>query len=343
MFKPKHFTPPGRNGSIAPWKIVAAFVVIALLLYAAYSLLQPGVTNIASTTSMSMQQNQTVTVSLYGGAPIAIRLQKTSTSSASFYVTRLPVLYGPIVSVLLSTNGGANVSSNGTRIADMNVKLDSSDTESAKIDITPLPGTLAIRPSSGIQILAPVNFYSQQPGSNSIQTVTTTIGAGSSSTSTTATTTIALSSSAQLMQQALTLMNGTNIGILMKNYKALYLADAGCSESTYDTAYMNNYYTSPPGYASYENATLYTPRDIAINETLLPAKNTVRINYTTLSPSQLSTETALSAIVNTSAPSNPKSVTYEGIFYSLNYTALNASYTFQKNIGNNCGAWIPPK
>ena len=113
------------------------------------------------------------------------------------------MLYGPIISVFLSSNGGANVSSNGTRIADMNIKLDSSDTGSAKIDITPLPVALAIRPSPSIQILTPVNFYSQQPGSNSAQTTTTTIGPGSTSTSTTATTTVALSSSAQLMQQAL--------------------------------------------------------------------------------------------------------------------------------------------
>ncbi len=345
MFKPKHFNPPGRSGGIAPWKVVAAVVVLIVLVYAAYSLLQPGVTNISSTTSMSIQQNQTVTVSVYGGSPIAIRLQKTSSSSAGFYVTRLPVLYGPIVSVFLNSNGGANVSSNGTRIADMNMKLDSSDAGSARIDITPLPTALAIRPSPNIQILTPVNFYSQQPGANSVLTATTTIGTGpsSTSTSTVATTTVVLSSGAQLMQQALSLMNGTTVGILMKHYKALYIADAGCSESTYNTTYMNNYYTQPPAYASYANASLYTPRDLEINETLLPAKNTVRINYTTLSPSPLSTGPALTVIVNTSALSYLKSISYVGVFGGLNYTVLNASYTFQKGIGNSCGAWIPPK
>jgi len=338
MYKPKHFTPTGKKGGIAPIKIVAA-VVVLLLLYSAYSLLQNGVTNITSMTSVSLQTNQTISVRIYGGDPIAIRLQGSTSSSTRLYVTRLPVLYGPVSSVSLSPANGANVSSNGTRIADMNLKLESSGPDSAKIDITPLPSALAILASSSISVLTPVSFYSSSPV-NVTTTATTTIS--QSGTTTSPTTTIAQSGNTLVMQQALNLMNGTTVGLLMKHYKALYLADAGCTENAYDSAYQNNYFTSPPGYASFENASLYTPRDLSINETLLPAKNTVKISYSTVSPSPLSTGLALTAIINTSAVSYLKNVSFIGVYSGLNYSVLNKSYTFQNGVGSSCGAWIPP-
>jgi hypothetical protein len=332
----KPVMPAKKRSGVAPWKPIAV-VLVAILIYAVYSMMQPGALAINSITSIPLQTNQTVLITMYGGDPVAIKLQRASDTGATLLVTRIPVLYGPVSSVSLAPAGGANVSSNGTRMADMNVKLSGSSPDRAEIQITPLPSALAISASSSISVLSPASFSS--PTITNVTITTTTVA--STSTSTAPTTSVALTGNALLFQQAMTLMNSTNVGVLMKNYKTLYRADIGCNSITYNTTYFANYHTSPPTVLDYANASALSIRDLSINETLLPALNNVRITYSTLSPSSLSTGPALIAVINTTALSYLKSTSYVGAFQGLNYTRLNASYSFQKAIGNNCGAWIP--
>lgn len=329
-----------RKG-VAPWKVVAAIVVVLILIYSAYSLMQPGTTAISAMTSLSISANQTVLVRLYSSNPIAIRLQSASNSSALFYITTMPVLYGPVSSVVLMPTVGANVSSNGTRIADMNLKLVGTGMKGATIDVTPLPASLGILASPSILILAPAAFFSSASSNMTLATSTTL--STSSSTIPQATTTIVQNSTASLLQQALSLMNGTEQGMLMKEYKTLYISDIGCSETTYNSTYNIVYGTLPPAFNSYYNTSQLIPRDLTINETALPAKDNVQITYSTLSESSESTGPALVATINTVAPLYLKSLNFVGVYMGLNYSTLNSSYAFQRSIGNNCDAWIPPK
>jgi len=316
----------------------AAFVVVALLLvYLVYSALQPEVVDITSARTVSLSLNQTVLMRMYGGEAIAVKLVSTSNFSSKFFITRLPILYSSVISVTLNQASSANVSSNGTSAADMNLKLSSSNSKGASIFISPLPANLGIGRSGSITILPPANFTFRVSTGNTITLSTTT-----STTSLTTTTTIH-NATAELLQQAMTLANQTSIGTLMNKYNLLYAKDAKCNQSIYNATYNTYYHSNPPAPASFANMSRLTPTSIGITESVLTTPNNVQITYSTLSPSADSTGPAVMVIINASSTLYYlKSVVYVGIYQGLNYTLLNNSYDFQSKILNFCGAYISP-
>jgi hypothetical protein len=313
---------------------IGAIIIILLMLYGAYALTQNGTISITSKESVSLLLNQTAFINLYGKTPIAIRLQNTSGTGATFYITRMPLLYGPVASVMLSPYAEANVSSNGTQVADVSIRLMNSSSTGAAIDVVPVPLGIGIKASAGISLLPPLSFSAQV---NAIILTTTTITISTTSLSTT---TITTNSTLVLFQQALNDINQTNIGALMKLYKALYIKSAKCNASAYNATYKIYHITLPPAPVSFVNISPFSPINLTISESKLAAKNNVMITYSTVSHDSSTTGPAVSAIINTSNISFLKSISYVGIYTGLNFSILNSSYSFQSKIAGSCGALI---
>ncbi len=317
----------------SPKEIIAVLVSL-IIIYLIYGALTSGVIEISSTSSLSFASNQTSFIRIYNGSDAAIKLSSTSSSSASFLITSLPALYGPVVSFSMAPGSSLNVSTDGSHVADMNIRLVSSTSAGATVAITPFLLELGIKPSASITLLNPASLSNIKTGS-SLTTVTTV--------STQTTTVLAQNQTQILFQQALQLMNKTGPGALMKDYKALYEKDVGCTMSTYNSTYAVYYSgAKPPAPVSFENVSSSTPTDIKLNLTTLAAKDNVLLTYSTVSPSPSTTGSALIAIINTSSAAFLHSVTYTGLYTGLNYSALNSSYSFQSRILNDCGAYISP-
>lgn len=317
-------------------KQLFALIIALIVIYAIYGILVPSVLPITSTRSLSLALNQTQFIKVYNSTTAAIKLKSTSDTGATFYITSVPVLYGPVVSFSLAPASALNVSTDGSQLANMNVRLLSSSSASATVEITPLASALGISPSSSITLLNPASLTNI--GASNVTLAISTVSTSSSIS----TTTIAQNSTQALIQQALTLFNNTGTGALMKEYKALYNQDVACSAGVYNTTYYTYYSKQPPPPVSFTNVSSFTPTDITLNATALSVKNNVLLTYSTVSPSPDTTGPVILAIVNTSSASFIRNLTYTGLFSGFNYSMLNNSYTFQSKILNNCGAYISP-
>jgi hypothetical protein len=315
--------------------MIGAIVIILLMLYGAYVLTQNGTISVTSMEKVSLLSNQTAFINLYGNSPIAIRLKNTSGTGATFYIARMPLLYGPVASVMLAPYAEANVSSSGTQAADVSIRLLNCSNTGAEIDVVPIPLGIGIKTSPGISLLPPLSFLSQASTANS--TTTTTV-----STTSTSTSTITTNSTLALFQLALGDMNQTSIGILMKSYKALYIKSAKCNASTYNSTYIAYHTSFPPAPVSFANVSPLTPTNLTISESKATTTNSVLITYSTISGDSSTTGPAVIAIVNTSSISFLRNVSYVGIYRGLNFSILNSSYKFQSKVLNSCGALISP-
>lgn len=338
-----------RRSSPVKWIVIV--IVVLLVIYGVFSLLQPGVTSITAAKTLSLSVNQTLFFRINNGGAAAIRLVNVTANHAIFYVTSLPVLYNPVVVVSLAAASSANISSNATQSANMNLELVSSSASGATIIVTPWP--TSVKTSSDISLITPVSFTlsgsaATTTATTTTVTLTTTVsGSGTSTATTTAaitttkvTTTVAAVPAS--FQQALTLLNQTNIGMLMINYKALYIKDAACTSNVYNATYHYYYTGAIPGPESFENVSAETPTNININETEGTAANSVIVTYVAVTPSASWSGPAVKAVLNTGATVALKNVTYTGIYTGLNYTTLSDAYNFQSGVSGACGAYITP-
>ena len=316
-------------------KQILGVVVLFIVVYFIYGILLPPVTTLTTTRSLTLSLNQTLFIRVYNGTTTALKLHSLSATGAVFYVSKLPILYHPLISFSLSPLSSVNVSSYGSSLADMNVELISSGVGSATLQLTPLQAALGIRPSAGLTIKNPGGLGGAQNASNSNSLLTTT------STTMTTTSTVQ-NTTAALLQRALTLITQAGIGTLMNNYNALYAKDVDCNETTYNSTYRVYHHIAPPPPVSFANVSTQTPTGINVSEQALPQPSNVRITYSTISPSPDTTGPVLIAIINTSSPSFLRNVTFTGIYTGLNTLILNNSYTFQSRILNDCGAYVPP-
>jgi len=323
-----------RVGEIPLAKIIAAVIIVLAAIFTVYFISQPGVTAITDTKTVSIQANKTIYLNLFNKI-VALRLQNAYNASATFYATETPILYGPISVFSLAPGSSANVSSSGSGFADMNIKLISSGGSSASVEITPLASSLGIRASFGISVLNPANFGGA--GAGTTATTTTSI----STTSTTATTTVQ-DTTAIHKQQALTVANNSQTGLLMASYKALYKKDVRCNSTAYNATYLLYHIGPIPGPNSFASVRQFVPTDITASASQLGSQNTYKVTYSTTSPSAQTTGPAVTLNVNI-ASNTISNVTFTGVFLGNDYAALNDAYLFQNGItGSFCGAYISP-
>lgn len=329
-----------QNQGLPRWRLSArrilALLVLLGIVYLLYGVLFPSAITITTTRSLTLAVNQTQFLRIYVGNASDVKLRSATPQSASFYITRVPVLYSPVVSFSVSLLTSLNVSTEGSKVADINILLLSSSNSSATIQITPLPAALGVKPSPGVTLLNPASL-------TNIAAKNTTTVTSVASTTTAATTSVSQNATATLFQQALADMNLTGIGALMKNFKVLYNNDKNCTATLYNTTYKtyNHYHTPPPAPVSFLNVSPYTPTDIKITVSNTTKKNNALVTYSTVAPSSTSSGPAVLAVVNVSSISFLKNLTYIGVYLGLNYTKLNSTYTFEKTIPNACAALVP--
>ncbi|MDE1873550.1 MAG: hypothetical protein KGI04_00305 [Candidatus Micrarchaeota archaeon] len=337
-------TSANKGLSLPAWRLslkqIIALVVVLVAVYLVYGVLVPSVVTITSARSLSLAYNQTQFLKIYNGSTAALDLQSTSPSGASFYITSVPVLYGPVVSFSLTPESSLNVSTDGSHAANINIRLVSSSNTGATIELTPLPSALGISISPSVTLLNPSSLLNIGPASGGSPT---TISSGSSTLSSTLTTTVAQNNTSVTFQQALQLMNKTGPGELMNGLRSLYARDYNCTPSLYNQTYKtyNHAHTQPPAPVSYYNVSYSTPTKMSINESSTSNKDNVLITYSTTAADPGSTGIALLAIINVSNAAFLRNITYTGIFTGLNYSVLNASYSFERLIPNACAALIP--
>ena len=313
-------------------KAVAAAAAILIIALAAYYLVGQGVPQITQTQLIYIPANQTSYFSV-SGYTVAMRLQSSASSGVTLYTSRVPVLLGPISAVSLTSGSSASVSSAGSAISDINVKLESSSSSGASIDVTPLPAALSVAPSSSVSVLNPAALGGSNANTSAITRATTV--------STTSATTTVQNTAATQEQQALSIANTSSTGLLMKKYKALYDSDTACSASVYATTYSLYYGLVPAVPNDFANVSAFTPTDLTVSVSPVSGSR-YNVTYSAVSHSQYTSGPAVILTVDTSS-SSVVATKFTGLYTGLGYATINSTYLFQSGVANKaCGALISP-
>ena len=235
--------------------------------------------------------------------------------------------------VSLTSGSSASVSSAGSAISDINVKLESSSSSGASIDMTPLPAALSVAPSSSVSVLNPAALGGSNANTSAI-TLATTV-------STTSATTTVQNTAATQEQQALSIANTSSTGLLMKKYKALYDSDTACSASVYATTYSLYYGLVPAVPNDFANVSAFTPTDLTVSVSPVSGSR-YNVTYSAVSHSQYTSGPAVILTVDTSS-SSVVATKFTGLYTGLGYATINSTYLFQSGVANKaCGALISP-
>ena len=305
-------------------KAVAAAAAILIIALAAYYLVGQGVPQITQTQLIYIPANQTSYFSV-SGYTVAMRLQSSASSGVTLYTSRVPVLLGPISAVSLTSGSSASVSSAGSAISDINVKLESSSSSGASIDVTPLPAALSVAPSSSVSVLNPAALGGSNANTSAITLATTTVQ----------------NTAATQEQQALSIANTSSTGLLMKKYKALYDSDTACSASVYATTYSLYYGLVPAVPNDFANVSAFTPTDLTVSVSPVSGSR-YNVTYSAVSHSQYTSGPAVILTVDTSS-SSVVATKFTGLYTGLGYATINSTYLFQSGVANKaCGALISP-
>jgi len=270
-----------------------------------------------------------------GSSVFAVYVVNSTASGAYVYIAKLPLLYGFVSKVYMKNSTEVNVSVNAGRRASINIRMISSSSKGAMLNITPISSFYNIQTSNSVSLIGPVSIGTAASKGLKVIITSTTIS--------TSTTTSTINQTNPLLVSAEQYANtNTSIGVLLNNYKALYIKDKACNASIYNETYAKYFNTQPPGFASFENASAQTP--ISITVSAKPLKDDlVLVNYTPVMRSGVASQPMVSLLLNMSPSAVVPIVStlYEGILLGDNYTILNSTYQFQSSIQNYCGAYIP--
>jgi hypothetical protein len=325
--------------------IAIAVVILAVAVIAAYLVVQPGVTEVTATRTVSFQANQTLYFGLSDGT-VALKLQSSTPSTAVFYASQTPVLFGSVSQFSLNQGMSANVSSSGSVSADMNIMLISTSATGATVQITPLSTSLGVKPSGSVSVMNPIAFGSNAAAVTTVAASSNTqTGQETSTVSTTvpSTTTANQIASITPAQRAMAAANNSTAGKLMLDFRKLYLADASCDSNTYSITYVKYYSAMPTGPNSFANVSELTPTDVKVSASQTGSSGDYKVTYSMVSQSSVTSGPAVTMTVDptTGAVSG---ITYEGMFMGFNYTVASQLYDFQSTIPNSnvCAAYISP-
>ncbi len=243
-----------------------------------------------------------------------------------------------ISSMTLAPAQSANVSGDGSQIANMQVELISTKSGYAQITISQIPSNLQLKPSSSVLLLYP--SLPNKQASNQITTVvpTTTIAAStnvSSSGTTVATTSPTTIASQVPTATVMSIVNSSPEGTLMHNYDVLYVTGQACTSSLYSSTFYNNNHVLPVPPEDFANVSVQTPLNFKITISKV-GTNTYNVTYVPNLPSGRIVPFTAVITANVSAYAVSGYVFGEG----LNYTTYHSQYLFQSGIGNSCGAYI---
>ncbi|MGI0141721.1 MAG: hypothetical protein ACREBF_03685 [Candidatus Micrarchaeales archaeon] len=333
------------GGSRLPLYILGVIIVIGIVYFVGTSLLS-GALQISSMQTFNIPTNGSVYFTLPNNTgSYSIFLRSSSNSSATFYISGSPILVKPIVVVSMPVLGSSNASTTGGSFANVHVTLESSSNSGVKVDLTPLPTSLNLRVSGGISEINPTTLLSgtasTTTGGSQTTTVATTVTTTATTTAVTTapTTTISGGISAVTQTQVMTDANATNIGLLMKNFKTLYVNGHSCTSALYNSTYASKFGSVPKSYNTYANVSQVTPTTsswsiVSVGTTLY------NVTYSLTAPSSQASGKAVVLEINTGNGALV-SEAYTGPFQGLNYTVLASNYNFAVGVGNSCGILLP--
>jgi hypothetical protein len=333
-FKPKK---PGKRRSNLTVRLVE--VVIALIIIYAIASWAIGATSV---TYINSPANVTFTnaTSLFmiSGNEYAVSVISSTSSSAQIYVTKVPAFQNPTFAVTMYLDNTTNFNGTAGRYANMQLKLLSTGSKSAVVEVTPIPGTIVLNPTaSRITVVGSTLTPVAVGGEVSVTTVpTTSVPSATTSVSTTATTTIGGQAGSLLKAQSI--LASSEYFSLMNNYTILYKETVNCTPGVYNLTFEAHNHFAPSGPSAYSNVSLVTPYSVVLNVTNSSNNNVYLATYKTLSRSTLTTGTALVVKINVTV-GQIANVTYAGAFYGQNYADLASSYTSAKELGA-CGVLI---
>ncbi len=321
-----------RNAAVVA-VIVLLFIGIAVLAFSS-----GGALSISGSATHSIDTGSTLRFYTDSGAVFSVFLGNSSTQSAILYVSPSPVLTNPITRITGTAGESFNISVSGNAIADINIRIVSSNDTGASILLTQLPSGLSIPESRLVTIVVPAALPTS--GSSAQYVATTTVSNAPTttvpSTNTTHSTTT-IQQSSQIPQTIVNLAAATNEGVLMKNLETLYAQEPQCTEPIYNQTVRTFMSTSPTGPFSYANVTASTPSSTNTVITLLPS-GLYQVNYSVTVPTKSLSGTVISMSMDDSG--NISGLTFLGIFKGLNYTAVESAYKTQSAVGNACAAYV---
>ncbi len=335
---------------ISPIGAVAGVIVILIVIGIIYALLpSSGVSGLGTGQTFTLAPNQSAYFTITsGGVSKALVLQSASNGTATMYVGTVPILSNPVVRFTLASGSSINISSTGSGVADLHVGLTSASSTSAKITVSSVNTGLGLRSSPSAVVIYPAVFTptgvktSNSSSGTTVSTVTSTVRATTSGPSVSSISVSVTSVTVMPTAQVYLVANSTAIGALMANYSALFSADAGCDESTYNTTFTAASGT-PPSAAfatDYANASEITPYGMSTSFTeqsssVYTVSYNMKDHLSSFNSAGLLLKLNLS---NTSAPIVNE--TFKGYWYGQTYSNLYARYINQTKLGGDCEAWV---
>jgi hypothetical protein len=226
----------------------------------------------------------------------------------------------------------------GYEYANIGLKLESYNSTSAIVQVTPLFQSLAISPDS--QQISYLNYNGtlEAPGSQPAQnqsTSTTTVP----TTNTTAPTTTVPSTNTTLISIDYALYNDSYYAIMM-NFTALYANTSQCTPPLYNSTYIRTYSSAPKGPSSYANASSITPT--ALKQSISKSGSNYVVEYRAVSNSDITNgQPVVSITIDASTRTIVSdSVDSPGIFAGETASELKSAIASAKSIGNACGILI---
>ena len=321
-------------------RYIIAFAAIIVLAAIAFELAQAmSIYSVTSNRTLSVATNRSVYLSLGNGKELSLFVLQSSSSSAVVYLTPVPVLGSQIMEFVTYPASLVNVSSTYSGNADLQFKLLSSTPASATFEITKIPSSFDVKVSGDVFFVNATVRKSITSARNSSVVASTTVASTTSTTTTGSSSSSTTTATGMPVQQIMSAVNKTNIGILMGNYSTLYARDKACTASDYNTTFQQQKHSTPSAGSAYYNVTATVPTSISTNITRISGGN-FSIVYVAHAPSAQFSGSIVNVALNLSA-SNVKSVGYIGNWAGLNYTAILAEFNYENGISGNCGAYIP--
>lgn len=326
----------------APYLYAIGIIIVLAAVYFLATRSQAPVNTLNSLQSFTIPLNGSESFTLPGDNNVySIYLKSATNSTATFYVSGVPILIKPIFVVDMHVLASENLSTTNHNIANLHMELQSVSPSQATVALTPLASSLDSIVTSGITVINPASLLqgstlleseSVTGGGTATTTVTTTV-------TTSVTTTVFNGVTNGTTSQVMTLINNTQIGTLMKNLAPLYAKSNQCTADIYNTTYQVKYGSLPDGPNSYYNVSPYAPRSIRWTISNFSV-NVYNVTYILAAQQSVAAGPAFIIQMNT-ASGLAISQRFTGPWAPLNYSLLNAQYAFASSIANNCAAVVP--
>jgi hypothetical protein len=319
---------------------IAVVIILAVAVFLFYSFS-------GSSINITAAHNLTVTSAgvpfMLEGNQYIMSLAGSAQGTVYIYLSKTPIFVNRMAKVALS-EGNITKINYGYEYANMGLQLESHNSTSAIVQVTPLFQSLAISPDSqkisyinynGTSATSTPSTYANQPTTTNSTTSTNTIPASKTTTPTTTVENV----NTTLVSIDYALYNDSYYALMM-NMSALYSNSIQCSSSTYNTTYIRTYSSAPRGPSSYNNMSMITPT--SLKQSISKSGSDYVVEYTALSNGDLtngmpavsitidpSTRTIVSDVIN-----NP------GLFAGETESEISSGLANAKSLGNACGVLI---